>query len=506
MQCRTCNYSLWNLRTRTCPECGTGFRPSEFEFEPNTVRFCCTGCGQAYYGTSYNGHLRPSSFACVSCGTAQQMDDMVLLPAQGLADIQTRQFRMAWTDRQSVGFVRAWWKTLVDGMLKPAELMRASSGAPATIPGWTFFIVNLAIIFLAGTLIVGLFAVIISGFMGGAGGAGGASLGRVIAGVGIGGGVTLLVGLIGHGIYLSLWIALAHLLLKLTGPTKGRFGLSSQAFTYTSGALVLLGTICVWYIAYVWWLVCAVVALKEIQRVSWTRSVIAALTFPVLSAVGATVIYIVGMMQIFTTTTTLAGGFGMSLLAEAQTLSAGLDTYTRQRNGIYPAHAIELVDKDPNIVASDFVGPFTNTWTSDIPVGDTDLETYAVATGPARTAAYDAACDALPDDVIAHRVGDFVFTYHGLDGTMPPDAMWTLVGYPDPDTNATPTAGTLIAIGYADGSAREVRYSLFQTEFASQNVLRGTHGLPPIPPMHTILHGNPASGTVAVDGDETDAP
>jgi len=253
-------------------------------------------------------------------------------------------------------------------------------------------------------------------------------------------------------------------------------------------------------------LVCAVVALKEIQRVSWTRSVIAALTFPVLSAVGATVIYIVGMMQIFTTTTTLAGGFGMSLLAEAQTLSAGLDTYTRQRNGIYPAHAIELVDKDPNIVASDFVGPFTNTWTSDIPVGDTDLETYAVATGPARTAAYDAACDALPDDVIAHRVGDFVFTYHGLDGTMPPDAMWTLVGYPDPDTNATPTAGTLIAIGYADGSAREVRYSLFQTEFASQNVLRGTHGLPPIPPMHTILHGNPASGTVAVDGDETDAP
>lgn len=33
MRCKTCNYRLWNLAGRTCPECGTGFRPSGFEIE-----------------------------------------------------------------------------------------------------------------------------------------------------------------------------------------------------------------------------------------------------------------------------------------------------------------------------------------------------------------------------------------------------------------------------------------------------------------------------------------
>ena len=31
MRCKTCDYPLWNLTTRVCPECGTPFLPSQFD-------------------------------------------------------------------------------------------------------------------------------------------------------------------------------------------------------------------------------------------------------------------------------------------------------------------------------------------------------------------------------------------------------------------------------------------------------------------------------------------
>ena len=80
MQCKSCEYPLWNLKARQCPECGTPFTPSEFEFVINSVRYCCPHCNQAYYGTSEKGHLVPSEFDCVTCGRHLTMDEMVLLP------------------------------------------------------------------------------------------------------------------------------------------------------------------------------------------------------------------------------------------------------------------------------------------------------------------------------------------------------------------------------------------------------------------------------------------
>ena len=51
MRCKGCGYSLWNVPGRTCPECGRGFAPSEFEFRPNTVEFCCAGCGTELFAS-----------------------------------------------------------------------------------------------------------------------------------------------------------------------------------------------------------------------------------------------------------------------------------------------------------------------------------------------------------------------------------------------------------------------------------------------------------------------
>ncbi|QKK09883.1 MAG: hypothetical protein HND58_18155 [Planctomycetota bacterium] len=84
MNCRHCSYPLWNLRSGQCPECGTGFAPSEFRFAKNSVCFCCPHCDQRYFGTGPDGHLEPRRFVCVGCGQQIEMDTMVLHPADGL--------------------------------------------------------------------------------------------------------------------------------------------------------------------------------------------------------------------------------------------------------------------------------------------------------------------------------------------------------------------------------------------------------------------------------------
>ena len=68
MRCPTCDYSLWNLTAKACPECGGTFSTRDFEFVPNTVRFGCPHCNQSYYGTGPRGYLEPDVFDCVSCG------------------------------------------------------------------------------------------------------------------------------------------------------------------------------------------------------------------------------------------------------------------------------------------------------------------------------------------------------------------------------------------------------------------------------------------------------
>src|ERR1044071_4725792 len=109
MKCKPCGYSLWNLRTRQCPECSAPFQPSEFEFVPNTVRFCCPHCGQQYFGTDEKGHLKPPLFDCVTCHQRVHMDEMVIEPAAGMAEDQTRAERMPWLERNEPGPVKAWF-------------------------------------------------------------------------------------------------------------------------------------------------------------------------------------------------------------------------------------------------------------------------------------------------------------------------------------------------------------------------------------------------------------
>lgn len=86
MHCRNCDYALWNITSRECPECGTAFRPSDYEFVPQSLRFCCPHCDHPYFGTGDKGHIEPKSFACLRCGRPVSMDDMVLRPGALVPD------------------------------------------------------------------------------------------------------------------------------------------------------------------------------------------------------------------------------------------------------------------------------------------------------------------------------------------------------------------------------------------------------------------------------------
>ena len=78
MRCTKCNYSLFDIRERVCPECGEPFAISAHFFEHCGVRFCCPHCDQQYYGTDEKGHLVPIHFNCVKCHNHISMNQTIV--------------------------------------------------------------------------------------------------------------------------------------------------------------------------------------------------------------------------------------------------------------------------------------------------------------------------------------------------------------------------------------------------------------------------------------------
>ncbi|NBP52401.1 MAG: hypothetical protein EBU70_14695 [Actinobacteria bacterium] len=128
MRCKGCGYSLWNVAGRTCPECGRGFVPGEFEFVPNAVEFCCPACMQQYYGTGPDGLPSPREFSCVRCGSACSLDAMVLRPAPGVAPDGAAPSHVPW-EREGVAAWKRLFGTARDALVRPASLGRAIAGS-----------------------------------------------------------------------------------------------------------------------------------------------------------------------------------------------------------------------------------------------------------------------------------------------------------------------------------------------------------------------------------------
>lgn len=492
MICQTCDYRLWNIASRTCPECGTAFKPSEFEFIANSVAFHCPHCRQAYYGTAANGHLEPFAFDCSGCGHAVDMDQMILLPTAGIEEEQTKVDEIPWTVRQKIGVLTAWLRTVGRALIEPGRLIAAAPPTGGTLQSlWFLLITSLVVAVGATSWIIAIGAIVAGGSM--------MWILSMVGGLTLGTLAAVLV-------FALVWMGLAHLVLVISGPRHGGFNKTAQSIAYSSGANIGSGIPIVgYYVGWIWWIVSAVVMLKNAQRVSALRAVFAGITPFVLVVVGFI------SLQFFVLSGLRFGqAMGTGNSFNVGSLTYGLLQYDMKNR---PKHMLSVL-ADDHVSYSDFtysmaLVPFQKVTVAGKSLTDFDLM-MSDAEQQEIVDSYEAA---MTNDIVAYRLGDYIFTYPGIDFDNDPGDLWLVVEWPrklpptttvpgmPPSTNSTViingpggtrttvtngvVTSNFVIVGLLDGSTKSIM-GTFASELAEQNRLRKSCGLPPIPPLDEV--------------------
>ncbi len=503
MRCKNCDYPLWQISARVCPECGAPFKPSEYEFTLNSVRFCCPHCEQDYYGTGPTGHLVPRSFNCVRCSKPIDMDDMVLLPTEGVQEHQTEVQRQPWLERgKRRGFFSALFATIGHSLVKPGQLLKATPPESGAWPATAFMLCTLGGLALVYGLFMLLFFGIIGGIASAAGPRGGTGVGAVMLGMGAGSAAGLLIFWL---LILSLSAVVAHGILKITGGCAHGLGRTWQAFCYSSGANVASAVPCLGaYFGWIWWLVSGCIALKDAQKVHGGRAALAVLTVPILaflSFIGFYIAMIVFAVSSASAFPTPAGGPFATASTVGANSPARIANLTRalRRPQVPITHIAEAIAASPTSIYDLMdTGDMSNGgfWSrmNSVPIGTVNLTDFASMPGPRqRTEARNAAA-ALPPNTIAYRLGDTVFTHPGIDvHSIPPGSraedLWLIIAWPETLASGT---NENVAIGLAGGRTATFLASAIPAELIKQNELRADYGLPPLPDPASVAHGAPA--------------
>ncbi len=502
MFCKTCDYPLWNISARACPECGAPFKPSDFDFAPETVRFCCPSCGQDYYGTDARGHLVPRDFACIRCSAALRMDEMVLQPAVGVGERQTVIGLAPWLERKRIGFWRAWLGTIWGSMTAPSRLIGGVPVESSKLSAlWFAMLTGFAYMFLAGAplIIIGLIGAIAGASAAGRGGGGAAMLFGglpVLAMFILGGFVSIAIGI-------GLWSVVSHILLRITGRTAHGLGRTFQSLCYASGANALSAIPCIGayagIVSWIWWAVSATLMIRAGQRVSGWRAAIAVLLPPVLATAALIVVVVLVIIGATQSISQMGAQRGQRLGAE---IGQALQSHAANNRGNLPRHAVELIAAGQ--LSSRHL---SNMSRGTLTVAGVDLSSLASKRAAEQQADVATVLAAMPDDMIAHRLGDAVFTYHGVDirsAIANNSGLWVaLILPPQPPPGMTVSGShasgppamfgmNLLRAVTADGTAHENDPADFDAELAAQNSLRAAANLPPLPDLRTIDADHPA--------------
>jgi hypothetical protein len=474
MRCKNCDYRLWNLTARTCPECGRPFKPSEFEFVLNSVRFCCPHCDQPYYGTGPNGHLVPSEFDCTSCRRHVHMDEMVLFPTDAVSEEQTEVDYNPWLERKRRGVFRCWFKMIGRAMVGPGRLMRATPEASSIADAWWFAFLMIFVSFCMGLGLLFVLPML-----------GGGWFGAVWA-------LLLPIGALG---LLALWGVTTQGMLALLAPNRGGLGRTFQALCYSGGTCIIAAVPCLCQltapVVCIWWTVSAILMVKDGHQVSGGRAAAAVLLGGgALAAVG-----------VYTATTRFTTAMAtMQQGAGPQNVIQAVNMYAITNAGNGPDHVIELI-VDGSLVSDDFIAPDTMTLQTDVPVGKVTLEDFDVLLASDQAIAAAALVNRLPANTTAYRFGDMVLTYRGIDLNKADPNLWIVIESPDPDVNMTAGPTTLgaglICVGLASGVTSFFAAQTMAAELAAQNALRSKYNLPPLPDPSTVTHAQPATAATA---------
>lgn len=510
MRCTNCEYPLWNLPAGPCPECGTPFKPSDFEFVPNAVQFLCPHCKQDYYGTDEIGHLVPNTFDCIRCERRIEMDEMLLLPTQGVTEQQTGVRPFPWLDKQ-MGRSRRFWATIGVGMGSPITVERLPNEAhPGRAIAFALWLALLTTLLGGGLMFVLLAIPALSPSAGG----GPSAL------YGVGMVAAWLAGSILVWLLSVVVVALIqHAFLKVTGSTRAGYGGTLETLCYCTGPVILVGVPCLGFymlpITVLWTGITQIFAIKSRQGVGGGRAAIAGLMFPIVWYAGVGVLiawFVYGITQAFPNQGGLGGmGSAVSDQSELRVLHLELTSYAGASNGAGPDHAVQLMTNG-NVNSDHFISSNTFTTPTSVPVGPGTLGDFGPWGSQQQEATNtSAAITALPADTIAHRLGDFVFTYHGVGLDRSAQAplvvapisndLWMIVACPDPDIN-TPIWGgwpgdyTVWAVIETDGDISLIDEFDFPQELAGQNQLRMQAGLVPLPDPRTVTHAKPVTESV----------
>lgn len=475
MRCKYCDYRLWNLRSRNCPECGKSFRVSDYEFAINSVQFCCPHCSQDYYGTGERGHLRPFEFDCVRCKQRVNMDEMVLLPTAGLEESQTQTERMPWLDETRRPLAR-WLGTLQLALTRPAELMRLTPVESPSGAAWRFFLLTwLAVVFGATGLVCGIPIFMLVGGIRGM---------NVSAFGGIGVALIACLAMLLFGGF--LWSLLTHCILRASGPTMAGFGRTQQAILYSSGANILTGVPCLGpAFGWIWWAISAVIATREAQRVSGTRAGFAVISPVIIALTGLAGLYVWAISLAATVRTTVASGpAALAGNAAAGTLAAELINFSAIHDNAFPTHPAQLLENNPALAAIDFITPGGSD-ASTVLIGDVKLDEFDnIGEQAQKRAVLKAAAQFGDKTPPVFRFGDFVFVYGGVDPSKATWDTWIVVGATSQlNTGAPSTSAPAI---WADirtygGNVTVATWVELGSLLDQQNRTRSEAGLPAIP-------------------------
>lgn len=493
MRCKGCDYPLWNLRSRQCPECGRAFVPSEFEFVANSVQFCCPSCGQDYYGTGEKGHLVPRTFACVSCHQQVDMDQMVLLPTEGVGEEQTFTDTMPWLDPR-MATLKAFFHTVIRAMFDPGRLARTLPAEPVLGRAVWFLVICSMASLLSMVPMMLLMATMA--------GPGGAVVGSFL--------VVGAVAAIGHLVFVLIWVGIAHGVLRITGPTKGSMGRTMEVMCYAAAPNLLVAVPCcglyISPVSWIWHSICGCIMLMQRQGVSAGRAALAVVGPPLVLLLVLVMLWLGLMLPMFQAARVAAQQglqqatqqmHAASRATSAMQVVQGLDNY-RTANDRWPGHALELV-RSNQVVPQWLVDPGSERTIDDVPVGPMSLQGFLLLPPDREASVAAAAAASLPADVAAHRLGDFVFTYHGVNVQQPEDGVWLVVFAPlefavdgaaempageqevaAGDPQATMPAAPEPAFIVIDHRRvlKVVKQSEFDAVLAEQNALRGLLGVP----------------------------
>jgi len=490
MRCKQCDYRLWNLRGRDCPECGAPFKPSDYEFNINSVRFCCPHCNQAYYGTGESGHLVPIEFDCVSCHRHIHMDQTVVLPTENVREEQTQVDQNPWLDRQKRGRMRGWFATIGQGMVLPHRIIEATPPNSSAGQALWFAAVTWFVYLLIGMLPLALYFLAMTAVAAMAGGLL-PMIAKVVWPVGI-----VLVFLL----LMFLWIGVTHVLLRVTGPLSTDVNRTIHAICYSSGTNVFSAVPClsvyVAWIGWIWWSVCATIMIQRGHRVSGRRAAFATLTLPGILLLALMGLVGWGMHEMSVTMQNANLRVLQANQTSMQTIGSELIQYAADHDDRLPAHAGALLITRPVTINELTVTPSMTNINTIRFAGITGAQ-FGAMTRQEKQAAVQQAADMLPADTVAYRLGDVVFTYPGIDLGGADPGLWLAVNSLDPQANqmllqsgAMGQSRQFVA-ATPDGTTIMFDSNQLTAQLQTQNQLRASFNMPPLPDPSTVLHDQP---------------